>query len=149
MSNDIHSYIIATISSNLKRATDYLIDFAVQARKMILLFKDHSFTNRNGKISLQPCEGEYITEILPEGYLTGSLMLLRPLDKSIISNKELLKNYDSLFRTTHFQFIHSTYFGPKGLTKSTVFHESMAEAIPRDETAVPKNFSAQIMKIAL
>jgi hypothetical protein len=153
--DDIRSAFVDILQKTLVRSTDYIINFGIQVRKMILLFKTFGFIIKDdGTVALQARTGEDISKVLPANYKVepGSVATVAPPHSKTTCNDEYEKDISRLFKMQHLQLIHSTYFGPRGVTdaslKKSPFHSAFVGALPRSKN-IETNLEPYIMKLAL
>lgn len=152
LSAEVRSTLVDTIASNIVQATNYMADYSKQVFKIVLLFTNHRFDLRNNDIVLVKQKGDSIQTLLPARYLEQDVLVPKPLNPQCIQTDELQKAYQSLFQEDHLAYIHSTYFGPRGVQPSTLqkmpFHKAIVNVLPRTEDTVNKNLSTHVMKMA-
>lgn len=146
------STFIGTINKTIEQASDYLADFSKQVMKMLLLFKDNQFITNSGNIQLVHQEGQSLNPVLPVGYLHEDVIVPKPLNSQFLQTDSLKEEYNALFQEAHFDQIHSTYFGSKGISKSTLntarLHKAIVNLLGRDEENVYNDLSSHVMKMA-
>ncbi|CEP14832.1 hypothetical protein [Parasitella parasitica] len=82
---------------------------------------DEKAEEKNGKIQIVPREVQSLASLLPANYLEDKdVFVPKPLDRQFLQNDVFKEDFDALFHEAHFNQIHSTYFGPKGISKSTL-----------------------------
>ncbi|KAI9473519.1 MAG: hypothetical protein EXX96DRAFT_652326, partial [Benjaminiella poitrasii] len=73
------------------------------------------------------------SELTQTGESSAFTTLLQDIEMESVTST-LLKEYDKLFNNLHLQFIHSTYFGPRGSTEASrskhPFQKALADALP-------------------
>lgn len=74
------------------------------------------------------------------------------LGSSIMSNRNMTRQFNSLFNANHLQFIHSTYLGSRGVTESTLakhpFHNAFMKILSKTRQCRP-DVDTYVMKMAL
>ncbi|KAI9275277.1 hypothetical protein EDC94DRAFT_644071 [Helicostylum pulchrum] len=152
---DIKDTFLRVLKGKLTAATDYTIDFGVQAHKMINLLRACTFVKDGNSVKMQQKRGPQLQDILPTNYQLekkGDIFLPPPLDFSCLKTANLVRNFSKLFSKAHLQLIHSTYFGPQGLregsTKTQYFHNAFVDILPRN---IKKAFTTDpyVMKMSL
>jgi hypothetical protein len=133
---DIKQHFIQTLEQRIDSASDYIKDFGVQVMKIISLFKSRTFVKTNGSIDFQTTDGRAIADLLPSRYISTDISHVPPpLNLAGFTDTEI-RAFNNLFTHSHFQIIHSTYFGVKGVTSSSLdkqpFHEAITRILPRD-----------------
>jgi hypothetical protein len=149
---DIKQHFIQTLEQRIDSASDYIKDFGVQVMKIISLFKSRTFVKTNGGIDFQTTDGRAIADLLPSRYISTNVSHVPPpLNLAGFTDTEI-RAFNNLFTHSHFQLIHSTYFGVKGVTSKSLdkqpFHEAITGILPRD---YPKTFTTDptVMKNCL
>ena len=80
----------------------------------------------------------------------GADYLPPPFDRTILTNNFFEKDFESLFYKSHLQRIHSNYFGPRGVTASSLSLHPFQKALfaaAKKEGARNKIFDTYIMKM--
>ncbi|CEG81973.1 hypothetical protein RMATCC62417_16107 [Rhizopus microsporus] len=152
---DIRTAFLDAIERTLISATDYVVEYSMQVRRLLLLLRTMKFVvTRNGDMGLQEAAGRNIHDILPSGFqIDGDVFNLSPpLGSSVMSNRNMPRQFNSLFNINHLQFIHSTCFGPHGVTESTLakhpFHNAFTKILPRTRQYRP-DMDTYVMKMSL
>ncbi|KAI9486851.1 MAG: hypothetical protein EXX96DRAFT_457321, partial [Benjaminiella poitrasii] len=138
---DLPYDIKATFIDILKQATllssNYIAAYSVQLYKIVLLLKNYSSIHQEGGlITMQQSICTDIQQILSENFpLQCNIVYLPPpIVTRYVTDAALPKEYDKLFNNLHLQFIHSTYFGPRGSTEASrskhPFQKSLLDALP-------------------
>jgi hypothetical protein len=124
----IQQFIVEQLRNTIVDATDYATSFEMRILRYFLILKDLAFEADNKKIDdikLVKVKNIDIAEIIPQKFIRDDsdnlgFSLPPPLDKSVLNNDDVRKNYENFFSMSHFQLIHSTYFGPQGPKEATV-----------------------------
>ncbi|KAL4208516.1 hypothetical protein AB4K20DRAFT_1970171 [Rhizopus microsporus] len=102
---DIKDEFLKTIRQTLTDASDYIIEYSIQVYKLLLTFKEACFIKQGNEIVLERKTGPLLEEIVPADFvIENSVDYLPP----------------PLFYKGHLQRIHSNYFGPRGVTASSL-----------------------------
>jgi hypothetical protein len=149
---DIKQHFIQTLEQRIDYASDYIKDFVVQLMKIMSLFKSRTFVKTNDGINFQTTNGRVIAELIPSRYISTDISHVpSSLNLAGFTDTEI-RAFNNLFTRSHFQLIHSTYFGVKGVTSRSLdkqpFHEAIIRILPRD---YPKAFTTDptVMKNCL
>ncbi|CEP14877.1 hypothetical protein [Parasitella parasitica] len=152
LSKNVRLAFVDTINKTVESASDYIADFSKQIMKILLLFKHNQFTIENGKIQFVPREVQSLASLLPANYLDKDVLVPKPLDRQFLQNDDFKEEFDALFHEAHFDQIHSTYFGSKGISKSTLnaarFHSAIVDALECDKDNVYSGLSSHVIKMA-
>ncbi|CEG82560.1 hypothetical protein RMATCC62417_16616 [Rhizopus microsporus] len=101
---DIRTAFLDTIERTLISATDYVVEYSMQVRWLLLLLRTVKFVvTRNGDVGLQETAGRNIRDILPSGIqIDGDAFNLPPpLRSSVMPNRNITRQFNSLFNTNH------------------------------------------------
>lgn len=149
---DIKDEFLKTIRQTLTDASDYIIEYSIQVYKLLLIFRKAYFIKQGNKIVLERKTGPLLEEIVPAGFVVenGVRYLPPPFDRTILTNDFFEKDFESLFNKDHLQRIHSNYFGPRGVTVSSLSLHPFQKALfaaAKKEGVRNKIINTYIMKV--
>ncbi|KAI8886529.1 hypothetical protein K501DRAFT_269692 [Backusella circina FSU 941] len=119
--NSFTSGNTASVQASSIPSDSIVIDLSVKVREVMLIFYDIVLTLENGF---------QISTLLPEGYVLegNETDAPPPINQSLLESDTFKSDFKSLFYESHQQIIHAAYYGPRGVTNTTLTDRSYRNA---------------------
>ncbi|KAI8886751.1 hypothetical protein K501DRAFT_331044 [Backusella circina FSU 941] len=132
-------HVQTVLNDAITEASNYIIEYSVLVRSMMLLFTDATFVIESNAVSFVKRLGFKIAEILPPGFQieTKTVYVAPPLYQDVLDSKDYDEDISKLFKGSHLDFIHASYFGNKGMTEASLAknpcHKPLCENLSKNQ----------------
>ncbi|CAO3607904.1 unnamed protein product [Mucor hiemalis] len=121
LQTDVRSIILNRLNDAVFQTTDYVFHFSSLVQLMIICLKDSQFYINQGSISTRKVNGFNMTTIIPNQFHTdSSATTIEPLAIDVSNSPAFDADFNSLFQDQHLTFIHTEYFGIRGVSEQTM-----------------------------
>ncbi|KAI8881344.1 hypothetical protein K501DRAFT_189219, partial [Backusella circina FSU 941] len=130
------------IEETVKTSSSYSANFGALVYAIMMAMGRHCFVKDEDTVRPAPFNSGHVSRFLPKDFhLEKDMPIPSPLTSHTVledPDDALKADFSRLFTQEHLQNIHSSYFGPKGISEKTLgehpLHRAILRLIPKDGT---------------